>query len=162
MKYYSQFSVGDYELDRAEFASKVIGLDYVKGIINQQKPNLPQNKFDPAKTASTPGVRKAHIRSVKGKAQMVGQSVIKAGKSTAGKLSAGAGVVGAAGKKYGGQALAGGKTLALKGVGAGTSYVGRAGEVIAKNPKAAGIAAGVGAAGLAVGALSGRKKRKRI
>lgn len=148
------FSVGDYELNTAEFAN-VIGKDYVQGIIDNVKKTagnkLPKNNFNPQNTGmNVPGVRKAHIRTVDGKAQMVGQSILKAGKNTAGALMAGGSAVLGAGKRVGGQAL-----------GAGVSYAGRGAEVIAKNPKTSAIAAGAGVLGAGAGYLATRKKRKR-
>ena len=169
MKYYSTFSVGDYELDepilRAEFRRGKKSKRPMKNMARTPAPETKRpmkNMTRSTAKASSPGVRRAHVRTVRGKAQMVGQSILKAGKSTAGKLSAGGAAVLSAGKKYGGQALGASKTLAMQGVGVGASYAGRAGEVIAKNPKTAGIVAGVGAAGAGGAYLLGRKKKRRI
>ncbi|MDJ0594428.1 MAG: LPXTG cell wall anchor domain-containing protein [Pleurocapsa sp. MO_226.B13] len=132
MRYNAMFSVGDYNL--ADFAAKY---DF------SPKGYKPIH-YNPMAAGNQPGVRKGHIRNVGGKAVMVGQSLLKAGKSTAGRLAAGAAGVGtagmAAGKKYGGQAL----------------------NVVKSNPKTAALAAGgTLLAGGAAGYLATRKKRKR-
>jgi len=143
MEHKKIFSVGDYEV--AEFGVK----EWIQDNVGQKKPlgpKAPKEIFGPPRSAAPKAAggqgattRKAHIRRIGGKAAMVGQSILKAGKNTAGKLG----------------------TLAGQGVGAAASYGGKGAEVIAKNKVASGIAAGVGIAGAAGGYLAARKKRKR-
>ncbi|MDJ0594427.1 MAG: hypothetical protein QNJ72_31370 [Pleurocapsa sp. MO_226.B13] len=160
MKYYSIFSIGDYQ--SADFAGLETGAGGARYYFPKARktpeieitpkaatqdswfPKDPVKNPAKAKATSTPGVRKGHIRNVGGKAVMVGQSILKAGKSTAGKLATGAAGIGtagmAAGQKYGGQAV----------------------NLVKSNPKTAAIAAGgTVLAGGAAGYLATRKKRKR-
>ena len=142
MNYKAMFSVGDYKL--ANFAEKPL----TKGKLKE--------------LSTIPGVRKGYIRNVGGKAVSVGQSILKAGTNTAGKLGTTAKDWGGKGLGVGRKGLTGAKTLAGQGIGAATSYVGRGGEVIAKNPKASLLVAGTGAvAAGATGYMNSRPKRNR-
>jgi hypothetical protein len=139
MRHKAMFSVGDYELDQASFA-----------------------KFDPKKAGvvgslqppnTTPGVRKGYIRNVKGKAVSVGQSILKAGKKTAGTLKTGGskvwqGTTDMAGKGWKGTADMAGKgwkgtaDMAGKGWKGTTDMAGKGAKIVSSNPKASALVAG--------------------
>jgi LPXTG-motif cell wall-anchored protein len=142
LKHKAIFSVGDYKL--ASFADYIDGGFGNKFYSSKVVTKEPRPVYGPpSPKPSSTGVRKGHIRNVGGKAVAVGQSILKAGKNTAGKLAAG------------------GKTLAGQGLGAATSYAGRGVELIAKNPKTSALIAGGTAVAGGGGYLLTRKKRNR-
>ena len=149
MRYQVIFSVGDYELqDNVDFArNPKRRMKRIEQVTTKTVETPPASKLPKGMNAarkrfyekSTPGVRKGHIRRIGGKAVIIGQSILKAGKNTAGRLS----------------------ILGQQALGAGTTYAGKGAELIAKNPRTAAIAAG-GTAIVGGGAyLATRKKRRR-
>lgn len=145
MQFNTVFSVGDYELnDRAEFArtfvAKAAGSTGRSAIVNtpmalpaagqtgrlgdtkraigvqaSRVRSTAKNVASATKDTVGKGFRKAHIKNIGGKAVMVGQSILKAGKNTAGSLTA-------AVKANPGKAGAIGAGVAA--VGAGAGYIG--------------------------------------
>lgn len=141
------FSVGDYELDQSNFAK----FDPKKaGMVGSQRP-----------PNTTPGVRKAYVRTVKGKAVSVGQSILKAGKRTSGALASGGSKAWKSTTEMAGKGWKGTTDIAGKGVGMGKKYGGQAANLVKSNPKASAIVAGATALGAGAGVLATRPKRER-
>ena len=162
MRNHPMFSIGEYSINHdnlVQFRSRnrrrlaMFAVQPMPGVGSDGRPFLgpqaPAEIFGPPRSAAPKqgkGIRKSHIRQVGGKAVTVGQSIIKAGKATAGALSAGG--------KYAGQ-------KALQGAGIAATAGGRAYEVAANNPKTAALAAGGAVLAGGAGWLATRKKRKR-
>ncbi len=161
MEHYAQFSVGDYEIDNtAEFA-KFNPNFYNKGVGSKLKDIGGGAKgFVKKASSGIPGVRKAHIRNVKGKAQMVGQSTIKAGKKTAGALKAGASKGLAVSKKYGAEGLKQGQKYAGRAGQYASKGLSKGADLAAKNPRIAGGLAIAGAGAGVYGATRPKRKRR--
>lgn len=115
MKANAMFSIGDYEIDdnldnliyfrrgsdnqrRKKGAPMQPQTNTKRPQVGQQRAGVapaPQPKVRKGINAArqnlineSTGVRKGHIRNIGGKAVMVGQSILKAGKNTAGQLAA--------------------------------------------------------------------------
>lgn len=117
MKYYQMFSVGDYDLARFAVRTQgAYGQQYyfpnapkTKEVvipINSEGSKIPVQKVKEKTYVKPKGYRKAHTRNIGGKKRRIGQSILRAGKSTAGLLKANSG-----------------KLSAIAVVGGGTAYL---------------------------------------